>query len=363
MAFAIGDILNPRFFTDAYKERSELTTTPNPLLQFYAANPQDRDGGVIEQVYYPMQRTAAPGNTRGAPAKTLDLAGANVNYHAPIHVFNELSIDMNSMTFIRADNSNEVTDKGRFEILRQWDLFSFRLRQFKAAVLSKLLCDGICYFNPDYMVLESSSGADTSKTIDWSVPSNNKNQLNTIIGTRWDQAGANILQDLDQIRIAAESLNAEMPKHIWTNSLAKQWIRGNTELKSFMVLNSTTAEKALNGFGDTIQFGDWTWHFYDGTYVGADGSTVRKFIGDTKAIITPDPGPWFANFNTPELVPTSIELADTVDSAMGNFAKLYGDFSYAEIKHNPARLALFLGSNFYYGLANPNAIYCAVAGT
>jgi hypothetical protein len=205
-------------------------------------------------------------------------------------------------------------------------------------------------------------------TVDLGVASGHKTTLNwdgngAIIGTKWDQASANILQDLDQLRIAAIASNAEPPKHIWLNSTWKQYFRANTELKSFIVLNAPWAQKVLDGFGDTMQLDDFVFHFYDGTYIGADGSTTRKFIGDTKAIITPEPGPWLRKYSCPELIPTQEGIFSSVEEALNSTTKVYGDYAYAAITKNPAKFSVFMGFNFFVGFANPTAVWCATIGT
>lgn len=362
--FTLEDVLDPEFFMAAYNE-VDATAKPNAFYDFYMGGTAEQyDGRLVEMMYYPTDKQVVPGNAPSAKAKQLDLKGASNKFFTSLRSFNVVDIDMQSVTFLRQDTStNQVQDKGRQEIQRQLKIFSAKHRKFKEVVFSKMMTKGIAYFDSDWMILEDSTGADSTKTIDWGVPANNKNQLNSIIGTRWDQAGALILEDLDTIRITAEANNTETPKHIWTNSTAKQWIRGNTELKSFIVLNSPMAEKVINGVGDAIQFGDWTWHFFDGTYIGADGSTVRKFIADDDACITPDPGDWLAHFVTPELVPTAGGITAGMDAAMSQIAKIYGDFMYAKVVDDPLVLRLYGGFNWFCALRNPYSIFAAVAGT
>lgn len=362
--YAIQDIKNPRFFTKAYQERAELVRTPNKLWDFYCGTPEQQPNGVVEMVYYPAAKQVAPGNTYGSQAKTLTKIGASEKLFKPIHMFNSISVDVSSLVAIRNDSDNTLDVKGSNEVNRQFDYLSYRKWQFKAAVLSKLLAAGICYFDSDYMVLEDSSGADTSKTIDWGVASTHKTTLNGIIGTDyWDVAATKILTQLDNLRIQAESENAEPPRHIWQNSTAKAYLRENTELKSFMVLNSSRAEAVLNGVGDEMELGGYVWHFTDQTYIGADGSTSRPFVPNNKAIITPDPGAWFKYIETSELVPTEVGVEDSVQTALGSFMEMYGDYTYCAVEHNPPRLDIFDGTNFFVGLANLNSIWIPTVGT
>lgn len=360
--FTLEDVLDPEFFMYAYNE-VDATTKPNAFYDFYMGTPEQQDGRLVEMVYYPTDKQVVSGNAPGSPSKPVDLKGASKKYFASLRSFNHIDIDMQSVTYLRQDSTNAIQDKGQQEIQRQLKLFSAKHRKFKEVVFSKMMTTGVCYFNSDWMPLESNSGADTSKTLDWGVPANNKNQLNSIIGTRWDQAAAPILDDLVSIRLVAEENNTETPRHIWTNSTARQWILSNTELKSFMVLNSPRAEAVLNGIGDQIVFDNFTWHFFDGTYIGADGSTTRKFIADKVAVITPDPGDWLFHVVTPELVPSATGVVGSAEEGVGKFDKVYGDFMYAKVIDDPARLRIHGGFNWFTGLKNPYSIFCAVAGT
>jgi len=362
--YAIGDIKNPRFFTAAYQERADLVNTPNKLWEFYCKTPEQQPNGVVEMVYYPTAKQVAPGNTYGAQAKTLSKVGASTKYFKPIHAFNSVSVDMASLVSLRNDSDNTLDVKGQKEVNRQFEFLSYRKRQFKSAVLAKLLSAGVAYFDSDYMLLESSSGADTSKTIDWGVSANHKTTLNGIIGTDyWDLAATKIMTQLDNLRIQSEAENVEKPRHIWQNSTAKAYLRENTELKSFLTLNSARAEAVLNGLGDELELNDYVWHFYDGTYIGADGTTTRKFIPDNKAIITPDPGPWLKYIETSELIPTEANIDGSVQTALGWFMEMYGDYTYAAVEHNPPRLDIFDGTNFFVGLANLGSIWIPTVGT
>jgi hypothetical protein len=248
--------------------------------------------------------------------------------------------------------------KGKAEITRQFDKFAARHKIFRAVCLAKSLADGEIHFRSDDVVLESSSGA--QYTVDFAVPAGHKDQLDyngggDIIGTAWDAAGALILRDLDEIRIAAQEEGAEEPRHIWLHGDAKQWLRANTELKGYIQATPEKANAILDG-SMIEDLNGWTWHFFSGTYTASDG-TAQPYIPRTKAIITPDVGPWLKAANGSELIPTQIGVFSTPDEALANAVEIFGDFAYVALEHNPLSLRMFMGTNFIHAFANPNAVW------
>jgi len=358
--YGMQDVLNPQFLSAAYTKVASATVE-NPMLDFYS-KPQQYDGDTIEMVVYAGEREAAPVNSKGAAARTLDMRAANKQYFTPIHAYNEVTVPMASVEYLRNEDSPQIQDRGMQELRRQMELFGRRHRMLRSAALAKALVDGIIYFDKDGGILESSSGA--YYTVDLQVGATHKSKLahasnsgSDIIGTSWDSAGASILTDLEQITEAAEYDMVPPPRHVWLHTTAKSWIRANTELKSFLVLNSDRAENSLQSFNDTLIVGDYTFHFYAGTYVGADGSTVRPLIPKTQAIITPDLGEWFRHYETGETVPTGEGVASTFEEAMSKTQKVFGDFAYLRVDDNPVKVTMRMGMNFLYAFADPNAVW------
>lgn len=360
--YSMQDVLNPQFLSKAYSKIASLSVQ-NPMLDFYS-RPENYDGDVIEMVVYDDDREAAPINAKGAPARTQDTRGASKSYFSPIHAFNEVTIPMASVQFLRQDDNPALQNMGIQELRRQMELFGRRHRALRAVTLAKALSDGIVYYDTDGKVLESSSGA--AVTVDLKVGATHKSQLahasnggSDIINTAWDQAGASILTDLEQIRDAAEYDKAPPPKHVWFHTTAKQWLRANTEIKSYIqYVDAARADQLLNSMSNgSFVVGDYVFHFYNGTYVGADGSTVRPLIPITKAIITPDVGDWFRHYECAELVPTGEGVMSSIEEALGNVQSVYGDFAYLRLDDNPVKLTMRMGANFLYAFADPNAVW------
>jgi len=368
--YSMQEVLSPQFLSRAYTKVASLSIA-NPFLDFYDAKAaENQDGDKVEMVVYSDDREAAPINFRGAPAKTLDARGATKRYFSWIHAFNEVTIPLNSVQFLRMDDQPNLQNLGRQELQRQMQPFGRRHRALRAVTLAKALCDGVIYYDGNGSVLEDSTGA--AVTVDLGVGASHKLQLahasnsgSDIIGTRWDQAGAYILTDLEQIREAAEYDMVPQPRHVWMHTSWKDYIRKNTEIKSFLTLNSARAEQMLNNIGETLEIGDFVFHFTNATYVGADGSTVRPLIPKTKAIITPEvnDGDWFRHYEGAEIVPTGEGPMGSLEEALGNTQTIYGDFAYLRLDDNPVKVSMRMGMNFLYAFADPNAVWMPTIAT
>lgn len=366
MSFAINELLTPINLSKAYTKLASLGQKC-PLLDFYSSPNPEQGEDFVELVRWTDSRTMAPINAKGAPARTLQTQGGQGVVMTPIHVFNEFVIPQVALDFLRVDDSPALQDRGMQEVRRQMEIFSRRHKINKAVSLGKLLGDGIAYFDANGMILESSSGA--AVTVDLSVGATHKSQLahasngsSDIIGTAWDNPAASILTDLEQIRTAAEYDMAPVPKHVWLHGENKGWIVNNTEIKAFVQYNNPGADNYLRflaGQGDTLSIGDWTFHFYSGTYVGADESTVRPLISKTKAIITPDPNDssWFAHYECAETIPTGEGVIGSLEEYFGKTQKVYGDFTYAKVLDNPLKVVVRMGMNYLFAMRDPNAIW------
>ena len=366
--YGIGDLLSPTNLIEAYQRLASIHTT-NPLFDFYNAKAATQaDGDTFEFVVFDDTRNAAPINFRGSPARTLDTQGADKKTVSPIHVFNEITIPSASVEFLREANSPSIQDRGMAELRRQMELFAKRHAVTRAVTLAHTF-RGAVYFDSNGLPLESSSGAAT--TVDLGVGATHKTQLahasnggSDIIATAWDNPIASILTDLRQIRDAAEYDRCPIPKHVWMNTVAIPWIVNNDEIADFVRLGSNPAEvgKQLEmyaGMTNMLVIGDWTFHFTNASYVGADGSTVRPVVPLTTAIITPDvnDGDWFLHLESSETIPTDDGVIGSLDEYFSKTRKVFGDFAYARIADNPLKVTMRMGMNFGYFFKEPNAVY------
>jgi len=368
--FGMAEVLKPQFITESYRKIASASVQI-PLLDFFVTpgNTSQKRGDQLELTRFEGERRAAPINARGSVARSQTVQAGRPIVMTPVHSFNEITLPSACYEFLRGTDSSDLQEKGAEELDRHMSDMGFRQKIAKGVHLSKILFDGIVYYDVDGGILENSTGA--TVTIDYAPGATHKDQLahasngsSDIIDAAWDTASTKIMSHLDKIRIAAEEDMVPEPRHIWGNQLLKQMLRANTEMISFITLNSSRANEMLLGMGDTWEFPNerWTFHFGAQTYIGADGTTVRQMISTTKVAITPDPGDpsqggWLRNIETDQLIPTTVGIFKTMPEALAAEERVFGDFAYLFLKHNAPGVSLFLGTNYHVGIPDVNAIW------
>lgn len=355
--YELEEILHPRVISEAYREEAGRFFV-NPLVQFYSQQIRNYTGDRFEFAYRAAMKEPAPANLRGQPARVLQPTGLSERRVYMLHAFNEVGLSFDALQMIRRPNDETLQRKGRDEVQRQFEDFGDRHLIFRAVCLAKTLTDGVLHFNNDGQVLETSAAATYS--VDFGVPDSHREQLDdgggALITTSWDDPTARILDDLDDIRIRAEEENGGEPRHIWLHHAAKRWLRDNDQLKEYVQGSSEKVDRTLSG-SMIDDLNGWTWHFFSGTYQAVDG-TVTPYIPPSRAIITPDVGPWLRAVNGSELITSFDGIRPSVDDALSEITEVFGDFAYVKLIDNPTKLVVRMGTNFVYAFANPQAVWC-----
>lgn len=354
--YELDEILHPSVITAAYREEARRFFR-QPLVEFFSQQIRDYTGDQFEFAYRAAMREPAPANVRGEPARVLQPTGLTQRRVYMLHAFNEVGLSLEALQMIRRPSDRTIQQKGRQEIRRQMEDFGDRHLVFRAVCLAKALTQGEIHLSAAGRVLESTSGS--AYTVDFGIPASRKGQLDAgggpLIDLPWDNAACKILDQLDAIRIQAEADNAEEPRHVWLHHGAKKWLRDNTQLKSYVQGSPEKVDQVLRG--SVIEdLNGWTWHFHSGTYVAADGTT-RPYLPTTRAVLTPDPGPWLRAANGSELLTTFEGVRGRLDTALDDVTEVFGDFAYVKLLDNPTKLVLRMGTNFVYAFANPLAVW------
>lgn len=389
--YDVKSILDYRELTEGYVAWGR-NGTPNPFFEFYTGmsapdvpdeSPPLTGGGSVSVnadgstttaaglPQYPTDQVEfiklgrvkdpAPINFRGQPARVLQPTGKSKAELAMLNSFNVISLSMDVMQMLREPDQHILQQRGRTEIAQQFEDFGTRHRVLKQVYVAKSFLGGAIYFNAEGEILESSSGA--AITVQTGVPAINLGQLDKadfgtgsgdIVATAWDQAGAKILTQLEDLAEATEYQNTEPLRHIWLHRSNKKWLRENTEILAFYGAGQERLDKDL--LSDTFEIGNFTFHFYGGTYTAADGTT-KPFIPKDQAIITPDPGGWLAQGVGLQLIPTTLDIRGTVEEAVASWQEHWGDFAYLLCDHNPASLNMYMGFNWLFGFRNPASVF------
>lgn len=330
--------------------------------------PRDIDSDAVELISVSATTQPGPGNLRGQPARRITPKGGTKRIFQAFRYFTEMELDGDALKALREPDSFGLQEKGRQVVELQQEEQAIRHRLFKEVCLANILTTGRVEFDANGNILtpsvNSSTGAITSATgaavaADFGVDNSHRGALTlsgtSIITALWSTAGTVISLQLDNLVRRAGTLGVPRPKHIYVNAVKKSLLRANTEFNDWAKYNSRRVDEVLIGDGIDGLWG-FNWHFVDGTWTDASGTT-RDLIPQTSAIIMPEKGAWLRAHRVSELVPRDMMLAQTPTELLNQLEKVYGEFSYACLSHNPVKLLAYYGDNFALNYADPNAIW------
>lgn len=388
----VQSILDYRELTETYVAWGR-NGTPNPLFEFYTGMSTPPDPPEGETVVQPATdalgnptgaTTSAPGvpqysvdevefiklgrvkdpapiNFRGQPARVLAPSGKDKSFLSMLTAFNAITLSGDVLQMLRAPDQWTLQQRGITEVGQQVQDFATKHRILKQVYLAKTFLGGAVYFDGDGEILESSSGAQI--TVQTGIPAINIGQIDKadfgtgsgdVIATAWDQAAAKIMTQLEDLSEVTEYQNTEPLRHVWLHRSNKKWFRENTEMLAFYSAGQDRLDQEL--MGDTFEIGEYTFHFYGGTYVAADGTT-KPFIPKDKAIVTPEPGSWLAQGVGMQLIPTTLDIQSSVQDVISSWQEHWGDFAYALSTHNPIGLEMYMGFHWLFGFRNPASVF------
>ncbi|MFH5805436.1 major capsid protein [Alienimonas sp. DA493] len=310
----------------------------------------------------------APLNNAGQPARVLDLVGAGDRTLTAYRAFNVIPIQGLTLDLLASFDPNRPRDPSPVEaaVQRQAEgMLDIQMRHFarrhvlaKQLFVAKTLTSGAIYIGEGGQILESDTGA--VQTLPTGIPA--ANMGGDYVGTVWTDSSSTPLDDLDAMNDAAESAGVAPLRHVWLHTSLKSSIRANTQMKEFFTGGTNNGQDAEFGravrSGDMVQVGEYTFHFYGGTYTAADG-TRKPFIPTTKAIVTPDPqdGEWVVHGDCKTPVPSETGVYGDLAAALNTLRPEYGDFSYVATQHNVTGVQVFAGFAEVFGLAAPESVY------
>lgn len=302
----------------------------------------------------PATRNAAPFNRRGSPAHRLALQGKSKRQGAMFHVFNSFGMSTEVFQGLMEPDSKVIQSIARREIADQMEHFDRQHAIQKELVTAKMLVHGSVVMDSQGTVLET-AGAD-DETFTFGIDATHQGGLDGLIAESWDASNVDILLQLETIKERAREENVEEPTEVYCNSMVKQYLRGTSQFELFAA-GMPEGTKVLYGNHVEGLFG-MNWHFIDATYEDSAG-TIRKFIPDERVVLLPGSNDWIQAVQGLELVPSKIEIGNSIDQLVSSLAEVYGKFAYAKAEHNPVGLNVYTGDNYGYIVREPNAIWQA----
>lgn len=338
--------------------------------EFFDSIPkQDINTDDMEWIAISAIQTPGPANKRDGSAKVVGGNGGTRRYLTGFRYFIERPLQGDALKALREFDSPGMQSKGMQLVELALAEENIRWRLFKEVVISYIMHTGRVNFGLDGNILHptvnSTTGAITNHasavvSADFGVADSHRGNLGGVISALWSVAGTKILTQLETLRRTSGTLGVPKPRRIFINALDKQYLRQNDEFVEWAVAGSSRSQQAAV---DAVLTGDmikdlwgFEWHFVDGTWVDA-GGTTRDLIPRGRALIQPEKGSWLKAVNGTEIVPTSVGLVGGLREALASTKEVAGPFAYGKLVDNPVRLSQFMGDNFGVGFADPNAVW------
>lgn len=377
---AIADLLDARFTTNSYHQRTNSSVPTNHLLDMFGGVAEDVFGDTVEMKIFPSTNVPAPTNRFGGQAKVLGQEGGKKRYVSPVHAYNELPVGVMTSMYLEMDDRPEVQQLGKDEIARQMKGFRGRHNLLRTVSLAKSIFDGKIYRNVDGAITETEvfasgtidlefNGTTNGGKIDRANFSNFQNGTGDVIDKKWSDPTTDILTQIDDLKELAEHTGQEVFTDIIVHPRVKRYLRNNTGIKDWVKAN-------LGQRADTVLKGDiWTdiggvnWHFFGGTYKYQDPVTglftTYTTVPANKAAFCPpiERDGWFRAINGCFPVGTKsgnlgmISGEESSASLSGSNQIVYGDFFYLFQDDNPGVLKIRGGTTFLYYFANPDCLW------
>lgn len=249
--------------------------------------------------------------------------------------------------------SQMVQDRAMAEVSRKTVEFNRRFDNGRIAAVCSALLTGFIYYDANGNLKASDQSA---ITVDFGVPTNNKN--NTNIGS-WDTDSTDIAGQLWTERRRLNQLTGltynnvvygkNIPGHLGSNASFQQYINGSPALSQAFASNTIPANFVADGL-------TW-WTGADKWYVDSDGTT-QNWVGDNQIVLLPDPSSdWYEIQEGPYLIPEDVgTVYGGSEGAINGFAPVSGRFSYAIKSNDPPGIKQFIGDTFLPVVKVPGAI-------
>lgn len=329
---------------------------------FESQTPKGVDGNTTTYFKVEGTRKTAQLVQYGAASKARTLSGVSEKPVTLAHFAENISV--RASTLVNLQDENEKRQRlGEAEIARMVKEAKQIMANTRRATLVSAIATGYIYFNSDGHLLPSSSGAQL--TVDFGVPSGNRNQLDwdgggAIIDASWGTASTKIVKHVQKIQAAALKLTGyPLTDAIYGDAILDYFL-GNTQLKE--IINRFPAFQAgfqagiiPNGFLGL----NW-WPGYNHFYVDQN-DTIQSIVGSDTIVFHPEPDPtWFEWLEGTAPVPGEIGLTGgDLESAIASIELEQGMFAYAKVTDDPVGATMVYGDTQLPLIKVPKSVFIA----
>jgi hypothetical protein len=363
---SIRELLDPRVLTQAYRQVPPPESDDLAFSRAFFVNPERVDAATYRGLYEHADLKAAPTNEIGAEAQILSVGQDTERVYTLVNSFNKIKYPMDVLTALREEGSYSVQKRGATEVGKIQRKFARRNQRLRNLWIAKGLVTGTIYINKEGEILESSSGA--VKTCSLEPNSDQSGTCGGLVSSgSFPTASTDIPAVLQSIVTQAATNGKPIPTDIWVNRANLGEITSNNFFQGWGQYSGEYARDVLQGYYkkgmltiDIPNLWGFDWHFV-GSYYTDYAGTNRAYIpasGAGSMIMTPPPGgEWMKATEGLTLVPSTIGVMGDVDSALASAREEYGMYSYAKLTDDPFVLWAYMGDLFGWNLPEPDAIW------
>lgn len=329
MAQNILEILSFKTYSEEYR-RIE-SGIPDLLPEGFLTNTKPCRGDSTRILVRDGQRKVMTRVAYGSPARGVDKMNTSRVDRKLIHFYESIPFDpLLKMQLRDGIGVGSLGDAAVNET--RYQIAEFKQRQVNtriacAKTMLSLTSDGTINFDSDGDLQPSASGAALTITSS-QVPANNRNQLNSIIGTSWATDSADILGDIAAIKQQAAQLTGKQLKYAFYGINVPEYMASNTVLLNFMARTAPYAAEVLARGEVPRELLGLTWiPMHLAFFEDADG-TNQTFFGADHVTFTPDPADFWTMHEGSYAVPTTTGIAGDPGSPGDGWSEQTGMFSF-----------------------------------
>lgn len=310
------------------------------------------------------QRKSAKFNVYGSPAIRHELMPVGNAAVRCLHSYESFPIDLVTLSKLQsfeAFNQDEGADYVRY----QFEAAAFRHKNAEVVALASTLRNFAIYFDTDYNLLPTSSGADTTKTVDFGVAATHKDQCNGCITNPWSLASTDIPGDIRNLQqfsrketgfeLTAALYGKNIPRYMTQNDAVQPYLSRSGDARDKFLM---TGEIPSGLFG----IKDWI-PVYQSFYENSAGTNVDLWDDDgitfLPNVAQPDKMRWYRRYEGSYPVPKSLDIQMSEMAALNNYQTVYGVFAYAQPMNNPPQFEVYHGNTWLPAIVNEKAPFNA----
>lgn len=363
-SYNINDILGGPNLVGMIQATTSGIPDPFPA-DFYRVDAQV-DGDTGEYTVFTGQRGTATVSAYGAASKAAQFRNVGKKAVKLLHSIESITLPVSAYINLLAYDDLSKQRLGIAEVTRQVKEFKRRFANLRVAAMTSALFKGRIYFDAAGNLLPGSTNAAT--TVDYGIPAGNVGRLdpfNTgtpiLGGNAWNNASADIDQQIQSLLQAAVQLTGYELKHAFYGKNVPHYLTGNTNLGNYFY----RSPQFNPGFVATADIPNpllgLTWHKAYYSFFEDQNGVRQPMVGDDQILFTPDPSPdWIGVLEGSYAVPTDVgRIGADEASAVSRMQVAHGLFAYGRQIDDPVTAKIVAGDTFLPAVKNPQAIYIA----